>query len=131
MFVRISLITLALWPMAAPAQDVDCANTETQVEMTYCAEQDWKAADADLNDAYKVAMKAMKDVDSNLDAADQGAVENLRDAQRAWITFRDAACAAEGYSMHGGSAEPMAIYSCRARLTEERTTDLGYLTEEN
>ena len=31
--------------------------------------------------------------------------------------------------MHGGSAEPMVIYGCRARLTEERTLGLYYLAE--
>ena len=40
------------------AQDVDCANAETQMELTYCAEQDWLAADADLNTAYGAARDA-------------------------------------------------------------------------
>ena len=124
---------LALCFLACPAaaQEVNCANAQAQVEMTYCAEQDWKAADVDLNTAYKAAMAVMQQIDSDLDAKDRGAVDNLRAAQRAWITFRDAACAAEGYPMHGGTAAPMVIYTCRARLTEERTTDLGLLTEPN
>ena len=72
-------------------------------------------------------MGVLKTVDDGLAPADRGAVVNLRAAQRAWITFRDAACAAEGYQMHGGSAEPMVIYGCRARLTEARLADLQYL----
>lgn len=124
-----TLLTLLALPAAA--QEVDCANAQAQVELTFCAEQDWQAADAELNDAYKAAMAAMKDVDSYLDARDRGAAAYLRDAQRAWITFRDAACAAEGYQMHGGTAEPMVIYGCRARLTRQRTEDLAYLAETN
>ncbi len=123
------LLTLTLSAVPAAAQEVDCANAQAQVEMTYCAEQDWIRADAELNDAYKAAMAVMKSVDDGLEPADRGAVGNLRDAQRAWITFRDAACAAEGYQMNGGTAEPMVIYGCRARLTAERTTNLGYLGE--
>lgn len=123
------VLALCLFAMPAAAQDVDCANAEAQVELTYCAEQDWMTADADLNDAYKAAMTAMKNVDANLDAQDRGAVENLRNAQRAWITFRDAACAAEGYPMHGGTAEPMVIYGCRALLTQQRAEALWYLAE--
>ena len=31
--------------------------------------------------------------------------------------------------MHGGTAEPMVIYGCRARLTRERTEGLSYITD--
>ncbi|OYU40382.1 MAG: hypothetical protein CFE33_07630 [Pseudorhodobacter sp. PARRP1] len=122
----------ALMMVAVPvwAQDVDCANAETQVELTYCAEQDWLAADADLNTAYAAARAQMQGIDADLDADERGAANFLRDGQRAWVTFRDATCAAEGYTMHGGSAEPMVIYGCRARLTAQRTADLEAMTEE-
>ena len=125
------VVTLGLSALPAAAQEVDCAKAEVQVELTYCAEQDWMRADAELNDAYKAAMAVLKAVDGGLEPADRGAVVNLRNAQRAWITFRDAACAAEGYQMHGGSAEPMLIYGCRARLTEARVADLQYISEAN
>jgi uncharacterized protein YecT (DUF1311 family) len=99
-----------------------------QQEMNACAEQDWMDADADLNAAYRAAMAVMKGYDADLAKSERGAEANLRNAQRAWITYRDAACAAEGYAMHGGSAEPLLIYGCRARLTEQRAEDLRLLT---
>ena len=102
-------------------------STSIQAEMTYCAEQDWNGADQDLNDAYKAAMTLMKAVDADLPANQQGAAAHLKSAQRAWITFRDEACAAEGYLMHGGSAEPMVIYGCRATLTRQRAESLWML----
>lgn len=120
----------ALAAAPALAQDADCANAEVQVEMTYCAEQHWLAADADLNVAYGAARKLLQGIDADLEASQRGAADYLRDGQRAWVTFRDATCAAEGYSMHGGSAEPMVIYGCRARLTEQRTADLEAMAEE-
>ncbi len=120
----------ALTAMPAVAQDVDCATAEVQMELTYCAEQDWLAADADLNAAYGVARDLMQGIDAELEASQRGAADYLRDGQRAWVTFRDATCAAEGYTMHGGSAEPMVIYGCRARLTEQRTADLEAMAEE-
>lgn len=116
---------------AAAAQDisdVDCTNTMMQQEMNACAEQDWMDADADLNAAYAEAMAVMKGYDADLPKSERGAEANLRNAQRAWITYRDAACAAEGYAMHGGSAEPLLIYGCRARLTAQRAEDLRLLT---
>ena len=106
------------------AQDVDCNAAETQTEMTFCAEQDWNDADAALNEAYQGAMAYLKQIDADLAAEDRGGVDFLRQAQRDWISFRDNACAAEGYTMHLGSAEPMVIYGCRARLTVQRTDDL-------
>ena len=134
MFFRLTLVCLCLCLHLAPpatAQDVDCENAMSQMEMTYCAEQDWLMQDADLNDAYAAAKAAMRQVDAGLPKAERGAEAYLRDAQRAWIGFRDSACAAEGYLMHGGSAEPMVIYGCRARLTEARALDLWALAEVN
>lgn len=121
------VLCCAATPLAA--QDVECANAMAQVELTFCAEQDWISADADLNPAYKAAMAMMKQIDADLPKAEQGAAANLKTAQRAWIAYRDAACAAEGYVMHGGSAEPMVIYGCRARLTQARAADLWSLAE--
>lgn len=126
----VALIASALSVKAALAQDIDCSNAQIQLEMTFCAERDWQIADADLNDAYKAAQGLMAKVDADLPAMERGAVASLRDAQRAWVTFRDAACAAEGYSSHGGSIEPMIIYFCRARLTEARAADLWALGQQ-
>lgn len=121
----IAALVLAATP--ALAQEVDCAKAVAQMELTYCAEQEWMTADADLNDAYGAARDLMRQVDAGLPEDQKGAEANLKAGQRAWITFRDAACAAEGYMMHGGSAEPMVIYGCRARLTESRAEDLWQL----
>ena len=82
------------------------------------------AADGYLNAAYRVARDRMRGIDADLPADMRGADVQLRDAQRAWVTFRDANCAAEGYAMRGGTAEPMVIYYCRARITQARTADL-------
>lgn len=126
---RLALIPLLLLAPAAGAQEVDCENAMAQVEMTFCARQEYEAADAALNAAYKQARAAMKAIDANLPEDERGAETSLLDAQRAWITYRDAACTAEGYLMHGGTAEPLLVYGCLATLTRGRTQDLLYLTE--
>jgi uncharacterized protein YecT (DUF1311 family) len=118
---------VAATPQVLVAQDVDCSNANSQIEMTYCAEQEWNAADADLNAAYAAAKRVMRGIDTAIPRPERGAEMQLRDAQRAWVTFRDAACAAEGYTFHGGTAEPMVIYSCRARLSETRAGELWSL----
>jgi uncharacterized protein YecT (DUF1311 family) len=118
-----------LAPGTGLAQDVDCSDPVTQMDMTYCAERDWQAADEKLNAAYGRAMSAMKRMDADLadSPALAGAADALRDAQRAWIPYRDAACAAYGFQARGGSMEPMLIYQCRADLTGQRTRELDDL----
>jgi uncharacterized protein YecT (DUF1311 family) len=108
----------------ATAQDVDCANAMSQSDMNACAYQDWEIQDADLNAAYVAAMDLLQLWDANLPEDEKGGVKALREAQRAWITFRDKACEAEGYAMKGGSAEPLLVYGCMARLTEARAGQL-------
>jgi len=120
---------LALLPLPATAQNVDCDNAQMQIEINFCAEQEWIAADEDLNAAYRGARAHMRTIDADLPANLRGAEVQLRDAQRAWVTFRDAACAAEGFALRGGTAEAMVIYFCLARLTLQRTADLETLTE--
>ena len=112
---------------AVQAQEIDCDQATTQLEMNLCAQQDFQIADKALNAAYSKAVAAMKSVDANLDGNMKGAEKALREAQRAWITFRDNACAAEGYLMRGGSAEPLLVNGCLARLTDQRTADLESL----
>ncbi|NTT85193.1 lysozyme inhibitor LprI family protein [Tabrizicola fusiformis] len=122
-------VVLLFLALPAGAQEVDCTNAMAQQEMNFCAEQDYLEADAALNDAYKQARAAMKALDADLPAGDQGAEAALLAAQRAWLPYRDAACASEGWMMHGGSAEPLVVYGCLATLTRQRTQDLLYLVE--
>lgn len=126
-FLTCAALALLIMPDLAQAQD--CAEAMTQSDINACMYADWEAADADLNAVWKEAMAVMKAIDADLPEDEQGAAAQLRTGQKAWITFRDATCAAEGYLMHGGSAEPMVIYGCMARLTEQRSEDLGLLGE--
>jgi uncharacterized protein YecT (DUF1311 family) len=120
-----SLLLLACLAVPAAAQEVDCATAMAQADLNACAYQDWEAADAELNAAYKRAMALLQDWDANLPADERGGALALKEAQRAWITFRDKACEAEGYAFKGGSAEPLLVYGCMRQLTIERT---GHLT---
>ncbi len=123
------LLALLLPAAAAPAQEVDCAHAMAQQEMNFCAEQEWQAADAALNAAYRVAMAVLADA-GRIGASDPPETERLKKAQRAWIAYRDLACESAGWAMRGGSAEPLLIYSCLARLTGERTAELRLLAME-
>ena len=123
------ILVAGLMPAAALAQEVDCANAMAQSDLNACAFADWQAADKALNAAYQKARLVMKNLDADLPELERGAETALKTGQKAWITFRDATCMAEGYVMHGGSAEALLVYGCMARLTAQRTTDLNAMGE--
>ena len=71
---QMALIASALGITSAQAQDIDCANAQVQLEMTFCAERDWKVADADLNKAYAAAQTMMVRV-TRFDAGDDATLD--------------------------------------------------------
>jgi uncharacterized protein YecT (DUF1311 family) len=128
--VRLEMVFLVgalLCPSGLLAQESGCAEAETQAEMNACAAQDFKEADAALNETYLEARDHMRALDVSLGPDQAGAEQALLQAQRAWISFRDLSCAAEGYAYHGGSIEPMVVNFCLARLTAVRRDDLAAL----
>lgn len=116
-------------PVDAQEPKVDCKNAETQMELTYCAEQGLNAADKALNVQYQLTRKAAKKRDADAEADANKADEFLVKAQRAWVAYRDAQCHSWGYQSHGGSMEPQLIYDCQADLTRKRTAELKALAE--
>lgn len=111
----------------AQAQEINCNAPQTQLEINICSQRDFEAADKALNAEYAKARTYMKSIDGNLPADTQGAAKGLLEAQRAWITYRDLACAAESFVAKGGTMEPMVISECKTRLTRQRTDDLQQL----
>lgn len=124
MITAIPVLLALLLAHPAAAQDEDCANAMAQHALNQCAYADWTAADAALNAAYNQAMELVNSWDANLPQAEKGGAGALKAAQHAWITFRDNACAAERFTMRGGSAKRLLVYGCTRRLTTERTAHL-------
>jgi uncharacterized protein YecT (DUF1311 family) len=108
----------------------DCIDPQTQMEMTFCAGVDYQEADAALNALWPDVLAAARLNDEYVGdmARERGVpttVEALRDAQRAWIRFRDAQCEFEAYEVFGGTMQPMVGSLCLARLTRQRITLLS------
>ena len=119
------LLILVLVPSSLLAQDKpNCKDPQTQTEMNICAGLDYKGADAELNISYKAAIAQMKDMDTNLPPELKGAEKTLREAQRAWIPYRDKACESYGFMARGGSMESMLVGNCLADLTRNRIKEL-------
>jgi uncharacterized protein YecT (DUF1311 family) len=104
---------------AAGAQETDCGAAVTQQDMNFCAAEEYRAADSDLNAVWRRTVTW---------AQGAGLEDDLRAAQRAWIAFRDAACGVEAAVYAGGSLAPLVHATCMTRLTKARSADLVLLS---
>jgi uncharacterized protein YecT (DUF1311 family) len=132
---KFTLVILAFvgFTGSASAQELDCSDSTnmSQMDMNQCAHQFFQYADEDLNLAYQQARATLKQFDSDAVGDNAKGAKMLRDAQRAWIDFRDNACAAEAYLYQGGSIQPLIDLSCKERLTRQRTEGLRSAFETN
>lgn len=97
-----------------PFKGIDCRKAKVQVELNYCADRGFQAADKKLNALYRKL----------LDAADAKDKELLKTAERNWIAWRDSECAYETAGSEGGSIQPMEYSECLTQKTEARTKEL-------
>lgn len=93
---------------------LDCSDPTTTVEMIQCSNEELKTADKMLNDAYNQRRSRLDELGNKL----------LRDAQRAWIKFRDAECAYDRDIARGGTMAPLLQLGCLTQMTRERTNAL-------
>ena len=129
--MRISplLAALMLLQIANPAQadePIDCNNAGTTVEMNFCADKDFRAADDKLNAVYKKVLAQIAEVDLEKPYDRASWEEAMRASQRAWVAFRDADCkGAVPMEWSGGTGTTAAVVGCMTSLTEARTKDLS------
>jgi uncharacterized protein YecT (DUF1311 family) len=109
-----TLAALGLGPAAVWATDNACEDALTTAQMQECANRRYARADAELNQAYK-------QLASQLEPQRRGL---LRDAQRAWVAFRDKNAAFVASDAEGGTLYPVLEVSERASMTERRAQDL-------
>jgi uncharacterized protein YecT (DUF1311 family) len=93
----------------------DCENAN-RLELELCAVAEFRTADAELNKVYQVLMTR--------DGADEKNRALLRDAQRAFIIYRDKACAWESDLARGGTGATLYAVNCLKDLTEARVASL-------
>lgn len=104
-------------PALLSAQDDDpefCPEGRTQLDMNNCAAAELEAADSVLNRTYQRLLRVIE----------PGRVDALREAQRAWIRFRDAECELQSSEFEGGSMRPAVHALCLADLSKKRAEAL-------
>ena len=130
--MRLATAALLMAASAGIAYAADCKDPMSNAEMKMCAEQDWKKADAELNVAYDKALASAREtyrssrtIPGQQNMPDSEAM--LRDAQRAWVTFRDANCKYQYQIYWGGSHAGLAYLLCMADTTKARLKELRQL----
>ena len=91
-----------------------CANAQSQAEMNNCAGREYKAADVALNQVYRQLVSMLNDEEKS----------QLKEAQTAWLKYRDTNCDFVADQYKGGSMRPMIFGYCLADMTRNRTTEL-------
>lgn len=122
-----SLILALLWTTAAQAQahEDPCDEAETTIEIVECLKQDYERADAELNRVYRAVM-------AHIDAADYMPAETrqewknqLREAQRHWIAFKETDCQqVVYYEWWQGSGASAASLGCLIEKTDAHANAL-------
>lgn len=114
-----------LSPLVAHAGEAkaDCYDkAQTQFELNSCASDEYAAADKELNQVYQGVLERYK--------GDAKFIVKLREAQRAWLRYRDAEFEAkfphhqEVDYLEYGNVFPMCANVYRVQLIRERITKL-------
>jgi uncharacterized protein YecT (DUF1311 family) len=98
------------WPKSFA--DCEARSPQNQFEINQCAYLEYLEADRELNSIYQRVLE----LDPNASA--------LREAQRAWLVFRDKVCKYDEAYAEGGTAAGMYYQGCLTRHTKRRIEDL-------
>ncbi len=120
------LLTICTSALAQSKQNPCWKTAIAQPEMNHCADEDSAAADVELNRVYQQLLAKNK--------TDENATKKLRDAQRAWVAFRDAQLQAlypaEDKQREYGSIYPMCYAIVVTAMTKERTAQLRRMLQD-
>ena len=100
--------------------------------MVSCMAAETAVWDRHLNEEYRTSLRwaeAMDEADLTNFPEFANRVASLRDAQRAWVVFRDAECGLEYAVWGAGSMRHLAGASCQLEMTAERTITLRSLRD--
>ncbi len=116
---KVSALLPLLLAVSLSNQTAACAQnklpfSQTQAGMNETAGKNFARADAEMNQAYKKLIAALKPQSQ----------ARLRESQRQWLKFRDAETKFLSSAFEGGSAYPMVFSGHKAGLTRHRTKEL-------
>jgi len=124
-FVFIISLGISL-PVFAEDPLAKCSKYSSTVEIFTCLDKTQEEVDASLNITYQRFIKTLKkmEVDSLANMPKGLLVESLKNAQRAWISYRDRSCDFDANLGYGGTAAETNRIACVVRITKQRLDEL-------
>ena len=128
---RVAIILLVIFGPHSYGQDTatfkECVDkAQAQSELNKCASDEAARADTELDAAYKKLLAKI--------AGDSLAIAKVREAEKAWLRYRDAYIEAmypaQDKQLAYGTEYPMDVNLLRAKLTREDLAALMYLLTE-
>jgi len=106
-----------------------CDDAKNNIELNKCGNIYWKREDAALQVIYDDLISDLKQQDTeyplNGPSRSGSREKKLREAQRAWIKYRDLSCASEGLIFGGGGTISSQLeYGCLTAITKQRALEL-------
>lgn len=118
-----AMAALVSSPAAAEDKWV-CDDAPDNATHRQCADREFRKHDAELNRLYAVLLKDAASRNEPQYGYGAPPVRALKDAQRAWVAFRDANCHWKSSTFYGGSGQAVIMASCRAIATRDRVDEL-------
>ncbi len=106
------------------------AQTHSNPEYKACVARAADTADAALNQAYKAMQDKIRAAAKDMGQPADTHLEDLKAAQKYWITFRDANCTLEDNLAFGGTATGGNYSSCLCALSYERINDFERMAKD-
>ena len=113
--MRILTVVILLFPFSLLAQSkINCGKAETQEELNFCAKRNYMRADSELNAVQQQLFKRLTSKQK----------ENLKDAQKKWLAYRDAHCKFWAADYEGKPMYDTIFYDCMQEVTSSRMEEL-------
>ncbi|MEM7060098.1 MAG: lysozyme inhibitor LprI family protein [Pseudomonadota bacterium] len=117
-YMIIFVLTALAWPTIADEAPTVCQDADGVIESIECYNKELKAADTELNAIWKRVI-----AEHHSGGVKEEHTKDIRAAQRAWITFRDADCEAKS-KIGIPKYWELNRLSCLYQMTTSRTSDL-------
>ena len=127
--VLISFATLVFSSSASAAENWVCDEARDNASLLQCADGEFRKYDAELNRIYAVLMKDAATMSAPQSGYGAPPVQALRNAQRAWIAFRDSNCHWKATAFYGGTGQAVIMANCRAIATRDRVDEFKEFQE--
>lgn len=99
---------------------IDCSKATTQTEINTCSQNEYIAADKELNDIYRKVIGKLNTQQKF----------SLIQSQKKWIVFRDDYSKIYDLVYKGGSMATSAVVRCKTDVTRARITELKTLFDQ-